>query len=171
MCEQLSVTSETQQASGSDHHPTVQSGQGKGQTTSGRSWGSMGRGKDLPFKLNTSFSLMLTCCDWFWLSFLLQIQQGMVVYVCFYHGATEDVTHEIGTSLCVYSHFHSHSTVDCHISMRGSGKKDESQGYISTLYVYSFVGMLAKKAESETGYSLALIVLICNRSLAIHFQF
>ncbi|XP_024911150.1 uncharacterized protein LOC103382553 isoform X2 [Cynoglossus semilaevis] len=28
-----------------------------------------------------------------------EIQQGMVVYVCFYHGATEDVTHEMANTL------------------------------------------------------------------------
>lgn len=28
-----------------------------------------------------------------------QIQQGLVVYVCFFHGATEDVTNEMGELL------------------------------------------------------------------------
>lgn len=27
-----------------------------------------------------------------------QIQEGMVVYVCFFHGATEDVTHQMGNT-------------------------------------------------------------------------
>uniref|UniRef100_A0A8D0ADX2 D-aminoacyl-tRNA deacylase n=1 Tax=Sander lucioperca TaxID=283035 RepID=A0A8D0ADX2_SANLU len=31
----------------------------------------------------------------------VEIQEGMVVYVCFFHGATEDVTHEMDTGRSV----------------------------------------------------------------------
>lgn len=36
-----------------------------------------------------------------------QIQEGMVVYVCFFHGATEDIPHEVGKT-CFYSESHSY---------------------------------------------------------------
>lgn len=45
-----------------------------------------------------------SCTGWiFTVSLCPQIQEGMVVYVCFFHGANEDVTLEMGKvsfSLC-----------------------------------------------------------------------